>query len=140
MNFLQTHALRVFDFWDVWFIQFMITDYGKASLNEAFTMKKTIYDEKNNLRWKKHFTMKKTIYYENWTHDVYLNVCVCDDFELPEMAKKWSFGHFRPNLPQLGLFHRYFLCKSNFRVISMIKIVILDQSKPISLYLKIKNF
>ena len=53
-------------------------------------------------------------------------------FELPEMAKKWSFGFFRPNLPQLELFHPYFLCKSSFRVI-------LDQSKPLSLYLKIKN-
>ena len=30
------------------------------------------------------------------------------NFGLPEMAKKWSFGLFRPNLPQLGLFHSYF--------------------------------
>ena len=52
-------------------------------------------------------------------------------FELPEMAKKLNFGDFRPNLPQLVLFHPYFLGKSSFRVISMIKIVILDQSKPI---------
>ena len=46
-----------------------------------------------------------------------------------------------PNLRQLGLFHPDFVCKSSFRVISMIKMVILDQSKPISLYLKkkIKN-
>ena len=44
-----------------------------------------------------------------------------------------------PNLPQLWLFHPDFLCKSSFRVISMIKMVIWDQSKPISLYLKIKN-
>ena len=43
-----------------------------------------------------------------------------------------------PYWPQLGLFHPYFVCKSSFRVISMIKMVILDQSKPISLYLKIK--
>ena len=62
------------------------------------------------------------------------------NFELPEMSKKWSFGLFIPNLPQLGLFHPYFVCKSNFTVISMIKMVILDQSKPISLYLKIKNW
>ena len=61
------------------------------------------------------------------------------NFELPEIAKKWSFGLFRPNLPQLGLFHSYFVCKNSFRVIWMIKMVILDQSKPISLYLKIKN-
>ena len=32
-----------------------------------------------------------------------------------------------------------FVCKSSFRVISMIKMVIWDQSKPILLYLKIKN-
>ena len=61
------------------------------------------------------------------------------NFELPEMAKKWSFGFFRPNLPQLGLFHPYFVHKSSFRVIPMIKMVILVQSKPISLYLKIKK-
>ena len=60
-------------------------------------------------------------------------------FELPEMAKKWNFWLFRPNLPQLLLFYLYFLFKSSFRVISMIKMVILDQSKPISLYLKIKT-
>ena len=60
-------------------------------------------------------------------------------FKLPEMAQKWSFRFFRPNLPQLGLFHPYFVSKSSFRVIPMIKIVILEQSKPISLYLKIKK-
>ena len=55
------------------------------------------------------------------------------------MAKKLSFGLFRPNLPQLGLFHPYFVCKSSFRVISIINMVILDQSKPISLILKNKK-
>ena len=50
---------------------------------------------------------------------------------MPELAKKWSFGIFRPNLPQLRLFHPYFVCKVVW-VISMIKMV-LDQSKPISL-------
>ena len=53
------------------------------------------------------------------------------NFELPEMAKKLSFGLFRPNLPQLGLSHPYFVSKSNIRVISIIKIVILDQTKKI---------
>ena len=43
------------------------------------------------------------------------------------------------NLPQLGLFHPYFACKSSFIVISMIKIVILDQSKQIFLLLKNKK-
>ena len=61
------------------------------------------------------------------------------NFELSEMAKKLSFGLFRPNLPQLGLFHPYFVSKTNFRVIPMIKMVILEQSKPILLYLKIKK-
>ena len=60
------------------------------------------------------------------------------NFELPEMVKKLSFGVFRPDLPQLGLFHPYFVSKTSLRVISMIKIVILDESKPIWLILKIK--
>ena len=47
------------------------------------------------------------------------------------MAKKLSFGLFTHNQPQLGLFHPYFVCKSSFRVISMIQMVILDQSKPL---------
>ena len=54
------------------------------------------------------------------------------------MAKDEVFRLFRPNLPQLGLFHPYFVSKTSFRVISMIKMVILVQSKPISLILKIK--
>ena len=42
-------------------------------------------------------------------------------------------------MPQLGLFHPYFVSKSSFRVIPMIKMVILEQSKPLLLYLKIKK-
>ena len=61
------------------------------------------------------------------------------NFELPEMAKKLSFAFFMPNLPQLGLFHPYFACKSSFIVISIIKMFILDQSKPILLILKNKK-
>ena len=61
------------------------------------------------------------------------------NFELPEMAKKWSFGLFRPNLPQLVIFHLYFVSKSCFRVISMIKMVIWDQSKAILLIFEKKN-
>ena len=61
------------------------------------------------------------------------------NFELPEIAKKWSFGLFRLNLPQLGLFYPYFVSKTSLRVISMIKMVILDQSKPISIILKNKK-
>ena len=48
------------------------------------------------------------------------------NFELPEMSKKWTLDFSGLNLPQLGLFDPYFVCKSSFRVISMIKIVILD--------------
>ena len=54
-------------------------------------------------------------------------------------GKKLSFGLFRPNLHELGLFHPYFVSKYNFREISMIKIVILDQSKPISPIFKIEK-
>ena len=61
------------------------------------------------------------------------------NFELPEITIKWNLGFFRSNLPQLGLFHSYFVSKSSFRVISMIKIIILDESKPISLFFKIKK-
>ena len=73
-----------------------------------------------------------------------MNVCVCDEFWAAWNGKKWRFWLFRPNLPQLGLFHPYFVCKSSFRVILMIKMVILDQNKPISLIFeekesKIKN-
>ena len=38
-----------------------------------------------------------------------------------------------------GFFIQHFVCKCSFREISMIKIVILDQSKPISLILKNKK-
>ena len=80
----------------------------------------------------------KKKYSENWTLDMNLNVCACYAFWAPRNGKRWSFGLFKPNLPQ-GYFFHIFLCKSSFRVLSKIKIVILDQSKPISLYLKIKK-
>ena len=53
-------------------------------------------------------------------------------------GKKWSFELFKPNLLELGLFHPYFVSKCSFREILIIKIAILDQSKPISLILKIE--
>ena len=67
--------------------------------------------------------------------------CLCVGWFLSSQKcqKKLSFGHFRPNLPQLGLFYPYFSCKNNFRVISIIKMVILDLSRPISVYLKNKK-
>ena len=39
----------------------------------------------------------------------------------------WRLGY----LVQLGLFNSYFECKCSFREISMIKMIILDQNKPI---------
>ena len=62
------------------------------------------------------------------------------NFELKDMAKKWSFRLFMPNLPELSTLKNLPVCKSSFRVISMIKIVILDQSKPISVILKNKKY
>ena len=53
-------------------------------------------------------------------------------------GKKCSFGLFRPNLHELGLFHPYFVCKYSFKEISMIQMVILDKSKS-SLILKIEK-
>ena len=55
-----------------------------------------------------HFKEKKSIYAENRVRDMYLNVCVCDEFL---SSQKWQ---------------------------KMIKMVILHQSKSISIYLKIK--
>ena len=53
------------------------------------------------------------------------------NFELPEdqKVKLWTFQA----QPASGLFHPHFLCKSCFRVISVIKMVIWDQSKAILL-------
>ena len=62
---------------------------------------------------------------------MYFNVCECDKFLSSQKWQKNKFGLFRPNLRELWLFHPYFACKCGFREISMIKIVILDQNKPI---------
>ena len=51
------------------------------------------------------------------------------NFELPEMAKKMKFWTFQAQPASVRVISSYFVCKSSFRVISMIKIVILDQSK-----------
>ena len=55
------------------------------------------------------------------------------------MSKNEIFGLLMPNLRELGLFHPYIACKYSFREISMINIVILDQSKPTMLILKIEK-
>ena len=70
---------------------------------------------------------------------MYLNVCVWNKFLAARYGKKLSFVLFRPKLLGLGLFHLYFVCKCSFREISMIKMVILDQNKQISLILKIEK-
>ena len=63
--------------------------------------------------------LKKSIYDENWAHDMYLNVCVCVmNFWAARNGKKLNFELFRPNLPQFGLFHPYFVCKCSFKEIS----------------------
>ena len=54
-------------------------------------------------------------------------------------GKQLNFKLFNPNLRELGLFHPHFVCKSSFRESSKIKMVILDQSKPISLILMIEK-
>ena len=59
------------------------------------------------------------------------------NFELPEMGKvKFWTSQAQPT--SVRVISSIFCMKSSFRVISMIKIVILDQSKPIWLILKIK--
>ena len=69
---------------------------------------------------------------------IWMFVCAIK-FWVARNGKKWNFGLFRPNLCELGLFHPYFVCKYSFREISRIKIVILDQNKPILLILKIEK-
>ena len=69
---------------------------------------------------------------------IWIFVCALN-FWAARNVKRWSFWFLRPNLPQLGLFHPYFVCKCCFTAISITKIVIWDQSKPISLYFKIKK-
>ena len=67
-----------------------------------------------------YFKKKKSNSNENWARDIYLNF---NEF--------WA-GR-RPKSEALDFSGPCFLCKSHFRVISMIKIVIWDQSKVISL-------
>ena len=61
-------------------------------------------------------------------------------FDLPEMAKNEILDFSGSTCVIWGYFIQYFICKCSFREISMRKNVILDQSKPISLYFKIKKF
>ena len=56
------------------------------------------------------------------------------------MAKNEIFDFSGPTCVSYGYFIKYFVWKYSFREIAMIKIVIWDQSKPISLILKNKKF
>ena len=80
---------------------------------------------------------KKSIYNGNWTRDMYLNVCVWDDFWAPRNGKKVKFWTFQAQPASVRVISSiFFYIKSSFRVISKIKMVILNQNKPILLYLK----
>ena len=57
--------------------------------------------------------------------------CICDEFWAARRPKNEVLD-FQAQ-PASGLFHPYFVSKSCSRVILMIKMVILDQSKAISL-------
>ena len=55
------------------------------------------------------------------------------------MAKNGILDFSGPTCVSYGYFIHYFVCKCSFREIAMIKMGILDQTKPISLVLKIKK-
>ena len=63
-----------------------------------------------------------------------------DEFIAAIKGKKMKFWIFQAQPASVRVIHPYFVCKSSFRVISMIKMEFWDQSKPILLYLKIKKF
>ena len=88
--------------------------------------------------WNFHHNHSSCNYDENWTRDMYLNVCVCAEFWAARNGKKVKFGIFQAQPASVRVISSDFVCKSIFGVISMTKMVILDQSKPISLYLKKK--
>ena len=81
---------------------------------------------------------KKSMYNENWTVSCIWMFLYAIIFELPEMAKIEILDFSGPTCVSSGYFLQYFICKCSFREISMKKCLILDQSKSILLYLKIK--
>ena len=92
-----------------------------------------------------HFKKYIYIYDENWMRDIYLNVYVYDKFWAARNVKIVKFWIFQAQPASVRVFRPYFVCKSSFRVISMTKMLILDQSMPIGwreevvAYLKIKK-
>ena len=77
----------------------------------------------------KHFK-KKSIYDENWKHDMNLNVCICDEFLSSQKWQKIKFLNFQAQPVWVMVISSSILYVNVVREISMIKIVILDQSKP----------
>ena len=61
------------------------------------------------------------------------------NFSAPRNEKKLIFDFSGPSCVSYRYFIWYFVCKYSFREISMTKMVILDQSKPISQILKNKK-
>ena len=84
--------------------------------------------------------LKKNVQWKLSAWHVFECLCMQWIFDLLEMAKNEILDFSGPTCVSYGYFFQYFLCTCSFREISMIKMVILDQSKPISLYLKIKKF
>ena len=83
---------------------------------------------------------KKEIYDENWTCNMNLNVWIGNKFLSSQKWQKIKFGTFQNQPVWVGIVSSsFFGCKCSFREISMIKIIILDQSNPIFPILKIKN-
>ena len=56
---------------------------------------------------------------------MYLNVYVCDEFLAARNGKKAKFWTFQAQPAPVRVIPSIFVCKSSFRVISVIKMVIL---------------
>ena len=57
-----------------------------------------------------HLKKKKSIYDENWTHVMYLNVYVCDDFWAPRNGTKVKFWIFQAQAASVRVISSIF-CK-----------------------------
>ena len=61
--------------------------------------------------------LKKSNYDEIWARDMYLNVCLWDEFRAARNDKKMKFLTFQAQPASVRVISVYFLCKSSFRVI-----------------------
>ena len=84
--------------------------------------------KKINLRWK----------LSPW--HVFECLCVRWILSCQKWQKNEVLDFSGPTCMSYGYFIQYFVCKCSFKEISMIKMVILDKSKPISLILKNRKF